>query len=69
MAFQNTRYNYKIQEEKNNPKMSWDSIFEKSQKNMRSNGLAWANPSPGDKNRLWGIFKSLFYKALLTAGS
>jgi hypothetical protein len=29
MAFQNTRYNYKIQEEENNPKMSWDSIFEK----------------------------------------
>jgi hypothetical protein len=46
MAFQNTRYNYKIQEEENNPKMSWDSIFEKSQKNMRSNGLAWANTLP-----------------------
>jgi hypothetical protein len=37
---------HELQEEKNDPKMSWDSIFEKSQKNMRFNGLAWANTPP-----------------------
>jgi hypothetical protein len=35
-----------LQEEKNDPKMSWDSIFEKNQKNMRFIGLAWANTPP-----------------------